>query len=375
MANLEGHAADSVIQALRDKQCCGHDFFRAVRLIQAARPDLPVIGTSKSPQDDPVRFGQRPSLGFAPSALDELVLEPDQPPKLYVNFMGLFGPNGPLPLHLTQYALRRLLGQGVDENGDPRSRLPGAAGPARAAGSSGVGGKDLAFADFFDIFHHRLISLFFRAWSVSRPTVDLDRPERQRFLFFLGAFVGESNADLEGLLRPDPDHIPLQARLYYSGRLASPARNAEALEAILQDYFGVPVTVREFVGHWFDLPEGDRCKLGASRDAGLLGENLILGSRTWTAHLCFRLRLGPMTLEDYSRFLPGEKGFRLLTSWVTNYCGTELLWDVQLVLRAGEVPGAQLGRAGKLGWTIWLKTKPFERDVMDLVVAPPVTLN
>src|SRR5262245_37846588 len=104
MADPQRHAAVALIEALQAKNCCGYDFFRLVRMIQAARPDLPLVGKSKTPQDDPIRFGQRPTLAFVPSTLDELV--PGERPKLYINFFGLFGPNGPFPLHLTEYAIR-----------------------------------------------------------------------------------------------------------------------------------------------------------------------------------------------------------------------------------------------------------------------------
>src|SRR5262249_25260808 len=130
----------------------------------------------------------------------------------------------------------------------------------------------------------------------------------------------------------------------------------------------LPASVQEFAGRWFELPRHDWFQMGTSRSIGSLGRDVVLGTRIWLAHLCFRVRMGPMSFRDYCRFLPLERAFQRLKSWILNYCGAELLWDLQLVLRAAEVPNIQLGRAGKLGWTTWLKTKPFQEDADDLIL-------
>jgi type VI secretion system protein ImpH len=56
---------------------------------------------------------------------------------------------------------------------------------------------------------------------------------------------------------------------------------------------------------------------------------------------------------------------------VLNYCGEHFFWEVQLVLRADEVPAARLGVSTRLGWTSWLKTKPFAHDADELILTPP----
>jgi hypothetical protein len=114
-----------------------------------------------------------------------------------VHFFGLFGPNGPLPLHLTDYARRRALGQ-KDPVADVVSQMQGkAAKKEQAALPSGR--KDTTLSAFLDIFHHRLVSLFFRAWACQQQTVDFDRTEDQRFPLYLGSFLGLANeADGQG---------------------------------------------------------------------------------------------------------------------------------------------------------------------------------
>ncbi len=341
------------------------DFFRAMRLLQCAGARLPRLGTSKSPEEDPLRFCQRPSLAFAPSTLDGLQL--GTPPKLFVNFFGLFGPNGPLPLHLTDYAIRRQLGQRVETGTDEGQGQKPELASRR---------KDSTLAGFFDVFHHRLISLFFRAWAVHQQTVDFDRPEKQRFPLYIGSAFGlGSETNEHGEFQPHADALPVWAKLFYAGRLSCQTRHAEGLQAILEDYFGEPAEIQTFQGRWLDLPPENVCRLGDSPDTGSLGSTAIAGSRIWDSQLTFRVRLGPMRLSDFTRFLPGSRALERLRSWVLNYAGAQYFWDLQVVLAADQVPDTVLTsdrppQMGRLGCTTWLKSKPFQRDSDDLVLDP-----
>jgi type VI secretion system protein ImpH len=313
------------------------DFFRAVRLLENRRTDLPRVGCALSPAQDPVRFCQKPSLGFAPSTLE--AFEPrsaELGSKLFVRFFGLLGPNAPLPPHLTEYAHERELHYG-----------------------------DRTLAAFLNVFHHRLISFFYRAWAANQKTVDLDRSDDQRFPLFLGSACGLAGEGLQ-----NRDSIQDWAKLYFAGRLACQTRSAEGLKAILREYFEIPTDLHTFVGHWMDLPPDSVCELGKSPQTGSLGVNTILGSRFYEGQLKFRIRLGPMKFKDYERLLPYGAAFERLRQWVLNYCGEHYFWDAQIVLEAGEVPFTQLGRAGSLGWTTWLKTQPFTRVADDLILNP-----
>ncbi len=138
------------------------NFFQAMRLIEAANPHLDRIGKAQKPGGEPVRLGQEPSLAFAPSMLAAFRPgEEDAPDYLSGFFFGMFGPNGPLPLHLTEYAR-------------DRERLS----------------HDPTFRAFADVFHHRMMSLFYRAWAEVQPTVQLDRPEEDQFAKYVGATFG-----------------------------------------------------------------------------------------------------------------------------------------------------------------------------------------
>jgi type VI secretion system protein ImpH len=333
MAGTDGKTADSLIEKLAQEPY-GFDFFRAVRLLENQRRDLPRVGASQSPAEDPVRFCQNPSLIFAPAALEAWRIDAGAPaPKLFLSFFGLCGPHGPLPPHITEYAHERQLNYG-----------------------------DPTIPAFFNIFNHRLASFFYRAWAVNQQAVDLDRPADQRYAKFIGSFLG---IGIEALQGQDP--VPDGAKLYFAGRLAAQARNAEGLEALLQDYFAVKSEVQTFFGQWIDLPPDSICRLGESPESGSLGLTAILGSRIWDCQLGFRIRLGPMKLADYERMLPCTKSFERLQCWVANYCGDQFTWDIQLVLEAAEVPDTRLGMAGRLGWTTWVKNKPLDHDADECV--------
>jgi type VI secretion system protein ImpH len=338
MAGTTGPTTDSLIERLKAEPY-GFDFLHAVRLLQSQNADRPRIGHSLSPSQDPVRFAQSPSLDFAPATLEAVQQkDPARPPVLYSRHFGLFGPNGPLPTVLTEFARDRILHHG-----------------------------DRTFVAFCNIFHHRLLSFFFRAWADSQRPVDLDRPGNQRWIYYVGSLIG---LGMETLL--DRDAVPDWSKLYYAGRLVSQTRNAEGLEAIIQDFFGIPTEVQSFVGRWLALPPGSECKLGDSPETGSLGVTTVVGSRVWDCQLNFRLRMGPMKLADLERLLPSGHSFKRLRDWILNYAGEHYFWDAQLVLAREEVPEIQLGRAGRLGWTTWLKTKPFSHDAEDLILQPPL---
>ena len=338
MASPDRQTPNSLIDQL-ERDPYGFDFFRAVRLLENARPDLPPVGFARSSAEEIVRFWQNPSLAFAPSTIESFHRDPSgAAPRLAVRFFGLFGPNAPLPPHITEYAYDRQLHYG-----------------------------DRTIIAFFNIFHHRLLALFYRAWAANQKAVDLDRPDSGRFADFIGSFFG---IGMEALRRRDS--VPDSAKLYFAGRLACQTRNAEGLESVLRSFFNIPTEVQTFVGRWLDLPADCVCKLGDSPDTGSLGSNSIVGSRVWDCQLSFRLRMGPMKLLDYERMLPRGDSFIRLRDWVLNYCGRHFFWDVQLVLEAAEVPTTRLGQAGRLGWTTWIKTQPSVRDAADLILNAPL---
>jgi type VI secretion system protein ImpH len=310
-----------------------YEFYAALRRIECLNPQLPRLGKSARSAQDAVRLGQVPSLAFAPA----MFIEADwRDGRFHLGglFFGLFGPNGPLPLHLTEYAHDRRHNAGDD-----------------------------TLAAFADLFHHRMLCLFYRAWADAQPTVQADRPDGDRFRHYLGALLGIGQDSLQGR-----DAMPDEARLFHVGRLASGTRNAEGLRAILEDFFGEQVAVREFEPEWLTLQEEDRLRLGRSPSANALGVSSILGERVWSALSRFRIVLGRMSFQAFERFLPGTQALTQLRAIVRTYVGLDLEWDLQFIIDRAEVNGMRLGKGGRLGYSSWLASLPRARDVEDVVL-------
>ncbi len=307
-----------------------------MRLLENAHPGLPRVGTSLRLRDDPIRFAQTPSLSFAPAALASFTpADSDAPPTLTQRFFGLFGANGPLPLHITEYARERA------------RRMP----------------SDRALVRFLDMFHHRLLSLLYRAWAEAQPAVSLDRPDNDPFSRWVGSLAGYGQPTLMGR-----DAVPDGARLAAVGILGRSVHGAEGLERILNDFFRVPVRVHQWQPHWMRLPEEAHSRIGLRNAPVGLGQNAVIGAKVWDCQTRFRIEIGPLTLEQYRRFLPGGESMKRLRDWVLNYVGYELSCEMHLVLRKDEVPAVQLGAAGALGWTSWLGPRRAETHADELVL-------
>lgn len=319
------------------------DLFQALRRVEAMMPESPRLGESVSPSQDPVRLGQQPSLVFAPRTIAAVAAHrkgqdgsgQSVPDRIETYSFGLFGPNGPLPLHLTEYAFSRM-------NND----------------------RDESMARFADMFHHRMLSFFYRAWALSEPAVSHDRKENDKFAESLGALAGLGMPAMRGR-----DGMPDLVKVHYTGRLASHTRNAEGLQAILEGYFDVPVSIREFVPSSVSLPADSLCRIGRDPRTGTLGSSLNIGSRVRVYHHRFRVIVGPLQFKAYQRMLPGGDELDTLLDIVRNYIGDELEFEYNLVLQRREVPALKLGRQSRLGWTAWLGKRRAVSDARDLVKA------
>jgi type VI secretion system protein ImpH len=315
------------------------DFFQAVRLLELAHPDRPRIGTSHRLHNDPVRFSQALALDFAPSTLTSFKPgRPDAglPARLSVRALGLTGPNGPLPLHLTEYARDRQRNLG-----------------------------DATLADFLDVFHHRLLSLFYRAWAQAQPAVSLDRPQQDAFGRWLGALAGYGMSSLRGR-----DAVPDGAKLAAAGLLSRGVRSAETLAQLLGYFFDVPVQVRQWSPRWMPLPPQALTRLGRRSPTARLGLTAVIGQRVWDVQSHFQVVVGPVDWTQYRRFLPGGVSLQRLRDWTRNHVGFELECSVRLVLKRVEVPALRLGGAAQLGWSSWLGTRRSTEDADDAVLHP-----
>ncbi len=309
-------------------------FFQAVRLLERLHPERKPVGLFVTPKDEVVRFSSLPTLSFPASEIHDLQRSRLGQNKLVINFMGLSAAVGALPYPYTEFLLAR----------------------TRA--------KDHAPGEFFDLFNHRIVSLFYRAWEKYRFYVAYERD---------GAgddAVTSTIFDLLGLGTPGLRgrmEIADEACLYYAGLLGQTSRTAQGLRQILEDYFGVPVVVEQFTGTWNRLPANNLTYLREGNSfAERLGMGTIVGDEVWDQHGTVTIRLGPMRFRSYEQFLPGARAHRELRSWLRFYTNREVDVIVQLVLERKETPGVRLGDASgtapRLGLVSWIKNRPLERD-------------
>jgi type VI secretion system protein ImpH len=312
------------------------DLFAVLRWVDSRKKDgqnAPLLGRAARPLFDVIRLGQEPALTFAASTIADVSPQSgDIPPRINIFGFGLFGPNGPLPLHMTEYARDRL-----QRYNDP------------------------TLAHFADIFHHRAILLFYRAWADAQPSVNMDRADADRFTNYTASLIGYGHPSMRAR-----DGVADHAKLFSAVHLARQTRNPEGLLKILRTYLQVPVAVDEFVIHWIDIERDEQTRLTNNGNNGL-GKGAFLGERILDCQHKIRLRLGPMSQARYSELLPGGKGIKQIGAWIRNYVGYELRVDVQLVLRKEEVPQARLGM-GQLGWTTWQGERGRAIDADDLVI-------
>jgi type VI secretion system protein ImpH len=345
------------------------DYFQAVRLLEKTFPQRRPVGQGAPPSAEAARFRAHMALNFPASAIYQIEAPSARVPvpTLTVTFMGLTGPSGVLPRHYTEMLMR----------------ARDARGPERYVAR-----------DWFDLFNHRLLSLFYRAWTKYRFWLSYERgeharPEPDLFTEALYSLIGLGGRSLRGRLRvavrPAAEGPPRErvlarvedlALLYYAGLLAHRPRCAMSLERLLEDYFAAPVRVLQFQGQWLRLEPESQARIGGPAGNAQLGVNVVVGTRVWDVRSKVRIRLGPLDYRRFASFFPDQapvpqrKEFFKLMHLVRFYVGPHLQVDVQLVLKASEVPRCRMapGADGpRLGWNCWLLTRPMPRDSEDAV--------
>ncbi len=356
MASPRRRASTAVVETLF-REPYRFDFFQAVRLLEwifrergrssGQTPRAPV-GRDAAPDEEIVRFRVASSFNFPASTIVDLkelpAAQADQsppPPQMQVSFMGLTGPSGVMPEHYTDLLLRRI-------------RL-----------------KDNALRDFLDIFNHRSISLFYRAWEKYRfpsawERARLDPEAADLFTDCLRCLVGLGTAALNDRLRISDEVV-----FYYAGHMAHRPRSALALEALLSDYLRLPVQIQQFQGQWLDLSREEQTRLpGVECPAGQyhqLGNGAVVGERVWDVRSRFHLRVEHLRYSQFVRLLPEGEHFISVCQLTRTYAGPEFTFAVQPVLAVDEVPVCQLAQDGiyqpRLGWNTWLGEATLAKEI------------
>jgi type VI secretion system protein ImpH len=316
----------------------GFEFFQTVRLLSRIFSDREPVGRFVAPESEVVRFAANTSLSFPPGEIHAIDWTGAMP-RMTVNFMGLTGPLGVLPIAYSELVMDR------------------------------IRYRDRGMAEFLDIFNHRMISLFYQAWEKYRFQVAYERDGKDRLSRYLMSLIGLGTPGLQ-----ERQEVRDEALLFYSGLLALQPRSAVSLHNLLEDYFGVHAEVEQFVGSWQALDTGDQSVFeNGDSFCEQLAVGLVAGDAVWDQQSRVRVKLGPLTQEQYLGFLPSGSAHESLRSLILFYCGPNLEVELQLVLKREEVPRCDLGddSAGgpRLGWFTWMKSgTEFDRAPGDTVL-------
>ncbi len=301
------------------------DLLSVLRRLERENPGKPRIGEARRLEDEFVEIAQDPYLEFADSNLVAATVEESGRMRLKARFLGMFGPQGALPLTTTEEAYSWLLE------------------------------RDDAFPRFVDIFQRRFLALFFRAWADARPITQHDRPDEDRFRAYIGAMIGIGTPAFR-----DADSISDFAKLQYAGLLAARVKSASRLRACLTSFLETRVEIEEFVGGWLELDPAERTRVGQANSR--LGQDCVAGASMYTVSDKFRIRVFVRDIKHFREFLPGSPLARQIADAVYLYLGHEYDWDMEVAIPAGEITPVRLGRDAEIGWTSWMSPNWSKTD-------------
>jgi type VI secretion system ImpH/TssG family protein len=297
--------------------------FPVVRGAEARALNRPRVGQSRLPSQNIVDLSQTPTLAFPDSTLDVVEVRGGRP-HVSGYWLGLTGPMGPLPIHLTEFATYE----------------------RRYA-------KIHPFGRWLDMLAGRMLQFFYRAWANSQPSAVADRPDDDRFAEYLAALSGAT----EGVGAHSA--FPAKARLHYAGLFAG-SRSAPAIEDALCHLLRQPVRLIEYQPRWRLFEADDVSRLGHS--FATLGSDAVLGGRVRSAADAFRVVIRATSFRDYQSLLPTGARFAVAAEALDAFKPSHLEWDLALEIAEKDMPRAKLDGRSQLGWSGWMK-KPGKPGV------------
>jgi type VI secretion system ImpH/TssG family protein len=310
--------------------------FAIVRQAEAKARNLPRLGRAKRPAQSIVDLAQQPGLGFADSTMETLEFRHGRP-QLRGYWLGLTGPMGALPTHLSEFAYYER-----------------------------IYAEKRPFGDWLDLISGRMLQLFYRAWAESQPVAHADRPDDDRFASWLGALSG----GMEGA--GNDNAFFGRARVHYAALFAG-SRSAIALQDGLGHLLTQPVRVLEYVPKWREFEPEDRSRLG--RSYATLGSDAVLGGRVYSAADAFRVVVRAQNLDDYRSLMPGGARFAVAAEAIEAFKPSHLEWDLCVEIDDAEALPLRLDGFARLGWSSWVKRKSALRGPRKRGTARPETSN
>jgi type VI secretion system protein ImpH len=299
-------------------------FFKAVSLLESLFPAKRPLGLTLAPDQEAVRFSVKPALVFPGSDISKLEQSDDGgPAKMEVTFMGLIGPAGVLPHWYTELVIER------------------------------IWHKDHSLAGFLNIFHHRLIALFYLAWKKYRFEASYLPDARDRLS---RCFLSLAGLGTPGII--EKIGLPAESLAFYSGLLSRSIPSALAIASAVEYFAGTEVNIEQFIERLLPISPEDQTRLGAANS--YLGVDAVCGSYIRECTTKFRVNLGPVGYEEFLRFLPTGDLLHPIFSLVRCMVGVEFEFEITVFVKRDEVPPCILGQetptAPRLGWSTWVKT-------------------
>ncbi len=347
------------------------DFFQAVWLLERYGGGRVPVGHRGPVGDESFRFRPDVSLGFPPTDVRRITHCTDTAGnasyyQVEVTFMGLYGVSTPLPLHYATDILRSV----AQFSAAPTNVVePESLDSHRADDPSA---QSTPVRDFMDIFHHRLVSLFYRSWLKYRYDKTFGMPDRDTITDYLLWLIGcprKHNGTAPG--------IPPIRMLRYAGILTQRPRSATTLEGMLEDFWeDLPIEAQQCVGRWVPVSPADQNSIGVANSR--LGSDLTVGEQVYDLSGAFNLTVGPMDWTTYLLFLPGEQRFTEMRALVGRYCADPLSTAVELRLHPGEIPELRLvsdDDGSRLGFTSWVRTGEIPETAVTFDLSPAAPLQ
>ncbi len=296
-----------------------YEFFALLRWGETRAPALPRIGRSLLPSQNVADLAHGSTLDFPGATLDGVEFTLSGRARIRSVFLGLTGPMGPLPLHLTEFAQY--------EQRYARSR---------------------PFGRFLDLLTDRFLQYFFRAWADTQPAVHADRKDDDRFADYL-TWLSGARAGV-----PPGAALPLRARLPYLGIYIS-KRSPSAIQDCLVHLLKVRAGIQEFIARWRTIVPQDRTRIGRQGAFNVLGQGAVLGRRVNVVDDTFRVTLDLADMREYGDYLPSGAKFALAREALDALAPSHLDWEIELHIDERKVTRAALDGATALGWTSWLQ--------------------
>ncbi len=305
-------------------------FFKAVNLLENLSLDKKQLGMARSPSEEAVRFTVKPGFSFPASEISDLKEGgKNKAAQMEVAFMGLIGPSGVLPNWYNELAIERLHR------------------------------KDKSFVSFLNIFHHRMISLFYLAWKKNRFPESYQPGASDRLSNYILSLAGLGTKGMVKNLG-----LPRESLTFYSGLLSRPVASAKGIETAIEYFSGSPVHVDQFIECDVLLEKEDQSSIGAANAS--LGVDAVCGSYIKECQTKFRVNIGPVKYKRFTRLMPKGDLLFPIFSLIKYMVGIEFEFEIKIFLNRDDVPGSTIGGMGKdapqLGVSAWIAAKKYQYE-------------